>query len=92
MTFFLVTDGLKPVFFSHLKKKKKYIYIYIYKRLKELDIKQKAKCQNPAGQVYKPKTRSDKISPNSFTHPNPLTLIELKLTQLLVGLNRYQPN
>ena len=63
-----------------------------YKRLKELDIKQKAKCQNPAGQVYKPKTMSDKISPNSFTHPNPLTLIKIKLTQLLVGLNRYQPN
>ena len=36
MTFFLVTDGLKPVFFSHLKKKNIYIYIYIYKRLEHI--------------------------------------------------------
>ena len=34
-------------------------------------------------------TRGDKVSPNSFTHPNPLTLIEPKLTQLLVGLNGH---
>ena len=37
MTFFLVTDGLKPVFFSHLKKNIYiYIYIYIYKRLEHI--------------------------------------------------------
>ena len=34
----------------------------------------------------------DKISPNLFAHPNLLILIEPKPTQLLVGLNGYQPN
>ena len=29
---------------------------------------------------------------NSFAHPNSPTLIKLKSTQLLVGLNGYQPN
>ena len=36
--------------------------------------------------------RGGKVSPNSFAHSNPPTLIEPKLTQLLVGLNGHQTN
>jgi len=38
------------------------------------------------------KFRGGKVSPNPFAHPNPPTLIKLKPTQLLVGLNGHQPN
>ena len=36
--------------------------------------------------------RGGKISPNPFVHLNPLTLIEPKPTQLLIGLNGHQLN
>ena len=36
-------------------------------------------------------TRGGKISPNTFVHPNPPTLIEPKPNQLLFGLNVH-PN
>ena len=38
------------------------------------------------------KTKGGKVSPNPFVCPNSSTLIEPKPTQLLVGLNGYQPN
>ena len=37
-------------------------------------------------------TKGGKVNPSPFAHPNPSTLIELKPTQLLVGLNGHQPN
>ena len=36
--------------------------------------------------------RGGKVSSNPFAHPNPPTIIEPKPTQLLIVLNRYQPN
>ena len=36
--------------------------------------------------------RGGKLNPNPFDHLNPPALIEPKPTQLLVGLNEYQPN
>ena len=42
--------------------------------------------------AYCPNTRGGKVNPNPFAHPNLPTVIEPKLTQLLVGLNGHQPN
>ena len=36
--------------------------------------------------------RGGKVRPNPFVPLNPLTLIEPKLTQLLIGLNGHQLN
>ena len=44
------------------------------------------------GQFTVPKCMGGKISPNPFVHPNPPILLKSKPTQLLIGLNGYQPN
>ena len=47
---------------------------------------------HPWVKKWSPEIRGGKVSPNPFARPNPLTLIEPKPSQLLVGLNEYQPN